>query len=137
MRVLFTDLDGVVHPGPNVATSLTHFCWVPNLTRLLAPWADVEVVIHSTWRHQYELSELQEMLGVLGRRVVDKTSGAHRWNSIEEWIARNPGVKSFRVLDDEPSEFPWPHPKELLICRPDLGIAEPEVQARLRAWLES
>ena len=137
MRILFIDFDGVLHPGPNVATSLTHFCWVPVLTRLLAPWADVEIVIHSTWRHQYELSELREMLGMLGRRVIAVTSGAHRWSSIQEWVALNPRTTSYRVLDDEPDEFPRPAPNELVICQPDLGVAEPEVQARLRTWLAS
>ena len=137
MRILFTDFDGVVHPGPSVVTSLTHFCWLPQLTRLLAPWADVELVIHSTWRHQYDLAELREMLGTLGSRVLDVTVGAHRWDSIRDWLSRNPRVTDFRVLDDEPDEFPRPPPSELVICRPHLGIAEPEVQARLRSWLEA
>jgi len=70
MRILFTDFDGVVHPGPTVVTSQTHFCWLPQLARLLAPWDDIELVIHSTWRHQYDLAELREMLGSLGRAIA-------------------------------------------------------------------
>ena len=137
MRILFTDLDGVVHPGPKVATGLTHFCWLPDLSRMLASWADIRLVIHSTWRHQYDLSELREMLGPLSSRVLDVTVGPGRWGSIEGWLSRNPSVRSFRVLDDEPDEFPHPPPSELILCRADMGISEPAVQVQLRDWLEA
>jgi len=138
MRILFLDIDGVVHPGPDVATSLTHFCWLPILTRLTAGVDDVRFVVHSTWRHQYDLPELREMLGSLNSRILDVTMGPGRWDSIEGWLDGNRStVASFRVLDDELDEFPDPPPSELIICRPDMGVSEPRVQALLRTWLEA
>jgi len=137
MRILFLDLDGVTHPGPNVSTSLTHFCWLPDLTRMLAPRRDIRLVIHSTWRHEYDLAELREMLGPLSRQVLDVTEGPGRWESIRRWLDVNrSNVQDYRVLDDEPEEFPHPAPNELIICRPDLGVTEPGVRAQLLAWLE-
>jgi hypothetical protein len=138
MRILFLDVDGVLHPAPDVRTSLTHFCWLSILARALAPFDDVNVVVHSSWRDVYDLNELREMLDALGPRVLGVTTGTARWESIEAWVRLHQGrVRSFRVLDDMPGEFPDPAPLELILCKPDLGVSDPEVQARMREWLES
>ena len=138
MRILFLDFDGVLHPGPRVESRLTHFCWLPILARALSSFADVQVVIHSTWRRNYDLTALQEMLGSIGRRVVDVTSDTDRWESIATWLAQHGArVRSYRVLDDEASEFPRPLPSELIECRPELGVSDRLVQEQLRAWLEA
>jgi hypothetical protein len=138
MRVLFLDFDGVVHPGPGVDTKLGHWVWLPALTRLLAGHPDVRVVVHSTWRYDYDLDELRELLGSLGARVVGVTPRGQRWDSIEWWMSQNyKMVRSWRVLDDAPDEFPEPAPAQLIVCDPSTGVSALGVQAALRGWLDA
>ena len=78
------------------------------------------------------------MLGSLGSRVLDVTGDVDRWESIKSWLAQHGAkARSYRVLDDEVSEFPQPVPAELIACQPELGISDPLVQAQLRTWLEA
>jgi len=136
MRVLFLDLDGVVHPGPGVDTKLGHWAWVPVLSRLLSGHVDVRVVVHSTWRYEYDLEELRELLGSLGARVLDVVPHGARWESIQAWLGQHgQGVSSWRVLDDAPGEFPDPAPAQLIVCSPETGVSAPDVQDALRGWL--
>ena len=78
-RVLFLDFDGCLHPVTHGATldgpalSTVHFGWLPLLGRALQSHDDVVVVVHSTWRYEYRIDELREVLGVVGRRVVVAT----------------------------------------------------------------
>lgn len=67
--VLMLDFDGVLHPasGGDVAD----FARLPLLEEVLADLA-CHVVISSTWREHYPLTELQRLLGnVVGPRVID------------------------------------------------------------------
>jgi hypothetical protein len=136
MRVLFLDFDGVLHPAASVETRLMLWCWVPLLERLLDCHDDVGVVVHSTWRYNYDLDELRLLLSGLGPRVIDSTPRAARWDSIEWWISQNyKVVTSWRVLDDALHEFPTPVPPQLIACDPSRGVSAPEVQTALRDWL--
>lgn len=144
-RVVFLDIDGVLHPTlipgkptavePRVSTTL--LCWLPALVRVLDPYPEIEVVIHSSWRYTHDLEELQAMLGDLGRRVVGLTPRVPRFDSIRWWLALSPEVESYRILDDDPTEFPNPTPAELILCDPRTGVAAPAVLATLTAWLET
>ena len=135
-RILFLDVDGVLHPGPNVPTLLTHMCWLPQLERLLTGHSDVAVVVHSTWRYRYELAELRELFGNLGARVIDVAPDGERYDSIRQWVSwhQGPGL-TYRILDDEAGEFPIPPPAELILCDTRRGLGDPAVQAKLRDWL--
>lgn len=143
-RVLFVDFDGVLHPTlvankpradePVVVTTL--FGWLPVLIRWLSAHDDVVVVVHSTWRYTHDLDELRGVLGELGARVVGVTPRGPRFDSILWWLDLNPGVESYRILDDDPSEFPQPPPVELILCNPRAGVSDPAVLAALATWLE-
>jgi hypothetical protein len=62
-RVLFLDLDGVLHPiGVEPGASLP-FEWLPELAALLSTAPDVAVAVHSSWGERYSVSELTEFLG--------------------------------------------------------------------------
>lgn len=142
-RILFIDVDGCLHPdtkgipliGPSISTP--HFGWLPHLIGALRGHDDVGVVVHSTWRLEYNLAELREVLGVLGGRVVDATArGLSRYESIVGWLEEHPTCRSFRILDDQASEFPLPAPAELVLCDPSSGVSAPAVLQALKAWLD-
>lgn len=134
MRVLFLDFDGVLHAGPNVEAATSHWCWLPALSQALARHEDVRIVVHSTWRHEYDLDELRELLGRLGERIIGATPAAPRFQSIEMWLADHPEVSTFRILDDDAAEF-YPRPAELILCDPAKGITDPSARQHLLAWL--
>jgi hypothetical protein len=150
MRVLFLDFGGVTHPsgidddaGAGQRTAgglggrLDVFCWFDILIGLLAGHADVFVVVHSNWRHACSPQEIGDLLGDLGNRYLGCTPSGDCYASILTWLARNPGVDSYRILDDAPRAFPDPPPAELILCDPRTGVSEPRVQAQVRTWLES
>lgn len=141
-RAIFVDVDGVLHPtvdsavAGTEAVSTTLFGWLPLLSRLVLPYSDVWLVVHSTWRYTHDIAELRELLGPLGPRVVGVTPRGQRYESIQWWLQQNPDCKSHRILDDAPLEFPVPPPAELIVCDPSKGVSDPGVQSALRAWLE-
>jgi len=135
MRVLFVDFDGVLHPGPGVASSLSLWCWLPILVQALAGHEDVRIVVHSTWRQDHTVSELRELLGSLGEHVIDVTPEAGRLESIERWLEAHPEVTSYRILDDDESDFFFPLPPELILCDPERGISDSMARSQLRQWL--
>jgi len=147
MRVLFLDFGGVLHPsghddeargaadGAGLAR-LDLFCWFDILGGLLALHPDVFVVVHSNWRHVSTPEEIGDLLGDLGRRYLGCVAPGDRHAAIRAWLARHPGVESFRILDDSARAFGDPPPAELILCDPRTGVSEPGVQAQLRAWLQ-
>jgi hypothetical protein len=135
MRVLFLDFDGVLHAGPHVEATTPHWCWLPSLAQLLARHEDVHIVVHSTWRYDYNVEELRELLGRLGERVIDATDVGGRLESIEQWLVGHPEVTDFCILDDAEREL-YRLPEELILCDPALGITDPGARQELLAWLE-
>lgn len=132
MRVLFVDIDGVMHPFGCAVDQL--FAWRGLLDELIAEHDDLVLVVHSTWRYEYSLDELREFLGA---RVADSTPRGPRWDSIQWWMSQNyKTVSSWRVLDDAPVEFPDPPPPQLIVCDSATGLSDDGVQAQLRNWLE-
>ncbi len=113
---------------------LTHWCWLPVLSQALARHGDVRIVVHSTWRFDYDLEELRELLGQLGERVIGATPAGNRLESIEKWLDEHPEVVSFRILDDVGGDF-YRRPEELILCDPSFGITDPKAQRQLRSWL--
>jgi len=150
MRVLFLDFGGVTHPSGADAPArpmrgglaaagcrADMFCWFDILRGLLAGHPDVFVVVHSNWRYACSADDIGDMLGELGSRYLGCTPLGDRHASIRQWLARNRGVSSYRILDDSAHAFPDPPPAELILCDPRTGVSEPAVQAQLRHWLES
>lgn len=168
MRVLFLDFDGVLHPlglqvqpgrfvnGKPVAKAVTvdWFCWLGLLEQLLADHPDVRLVAHTSWRESHDEAQLGAYLGPLQHRYLGATRGdLPKYPSILAWLEANPGVTSYRMLDDAVQEFPHdpvedrlgdvkespygPAVPEFIACDHQHGIAAPEVQHRLRAWLDA
>jgi hypothetical protein len=138
-HVLFVDVDGVLHPvEATVAPSekrVGPLGWLPGLGELLRPFPKVGVVLHSSWRLTYTAAELRDMLAWgLGACFTDVTCGGERYPSILAWLGAHPGA-SYRILDDDPTDFPQPAPLELIVCDPRLGVSSEQVRATLLAWL--
>lgn len=144
VKVLFLDFDGVVHPGrdpqsigPNTLfLEVGHFGWLDNLVQLLRSRREIGVVVHSSWREVYASDELREMLSDLEANYLGATAPGSRYESILVWLRQHAHVSSFRVLDDDPGEFPSPLPSEVILCDPRRGLSDPHVLAALRSWLE-
>jgi hypothetical protein len=149
MRVLFLDFGGVLHPsghddearagrgGDGALARLDLFCWFDVLHGLLGAHPDVFVVVHSNWRHVCTPEEIGDLLGDLGRRYLGCVAPGDRHAAIRAWLARHPGVETYRILDDSARAFGDPPPAELILCDPRTGVSEPRVQAELRAWLQA
>jgi hypothetical protein len=150
MRVLFLDFGGVLHPsgtdddaraaraGAGVGLArVDMFCWFDILAGLLAASPDVFVVVHSNWRHVSSHEEIGDLLGDLGKRYLGCVPPGDRYGAIRAWLARHPGVETWRILDDAARAFGDPPPPELILCDPRTGVSEPRVQDQLRAWLQA
>lgn len=134
-RVLFIDFDGVLHrAGNGIEQTGPHFIWLPLLAEELAEHPDVALVVHSTWRYQYTLDELRELLAAFGRRVIGVAPRGPRWDAIKWFLQLNPHFTTYRILDDESKEFE-PRPDELVLCDPSLGVTTPGVLAQVARWL--
>lgn len=138
-RFLSLDFDGVLHPTGQGThrVSVTHFGWLPHLERLLVPHPEVMLVVHSTWRHQYDLEELRMLLGdTLGPRVVAAVpSGNDRWLAIQAWVAEQAGTLDLLIVDDAHEEFPATLPFTLVVCDPSSGLSNPQVRESIQRWL--
>ena len=141
-RVLFIDIDGVLHPTVDTASanqpalSDTLFGWLPMLASALKSHADVSIVVHSTWRYTHKIDELRDILESLAPRVLGTTPLGPRYESILWWLQLNPGITNYRILDDDASEFPAPPPPELILCDPTRGVRDQRVLSALNAWLD-
>lgn len=138
MRVLFIDFDGVLHrAGNGLEDTGPTFVWLPLLVAALAGHPDVVVVVHSTWRYQYTLDELRELLMGLKRHVIAAVPRGPRREAIPWFRQMHPAITSFRILDDDGKEFGSELPPELLLCEPSLGLTTPGVLEALQDWLTS
>lgn len=144
-RVLFLDVDGVLHPGrePGELGPSDHYMrvgplgWVRFLATELKVHPDVEIVVHSSWREVYSLEELQEMLAEFGERRIDVTPPGPRCESIVAWLQVHGEDVRFLVLDDEPGEFVDPAVRAgLVVCDRNRGVSEAGVLQRVRGWLD-
>jgi hypothetical protein len=136
-RLLFLDFDGVLHPLDKIEVLHPHlwFCWAPLLVELLQPWPDVDIVVHSSWRTEFNDTELRQLLGELAPRVVGSTSALPKAEGIAAILnATRPKVKAHVVLDDDASLAAHPG-LNVILCDPRQGISSEAPQAELRAWL--
>lgn len=135
-RLLFVDFDGVLHPLEDVHRLEGRFRWLPILSNLLAPWPDVKVVVHSSWRYEYSDDELKVLLGPLGSRFAGSAPRVAREQAIEIVLQANKLlVTSHLVLDDDASEFTQGR-LNLVICDSLEGLTQRRVLDRVLRWLE-
>jgi len=134
-RLMFIDFDGVLHPMDEVHRPAGWFRWLPVLADLLAPWPDVRLVIHSSWRYEYSDTELRVLMGPLSSRVFGSVPPLPREQAIENFLQANKAkVVSHLVLDDDAREFTAGR-LNLVLCDSLEGLTQRRVQDRVRHWL--
>ena len=123
MKVLFLDIDGVLNssnwyknrPHKFLKDNPEESDWECELDpaailvfkKLVHDVPDLQIVISSTWRLNYELSEFKrrfsQMLSIEPSRVIDKTPRLNtiRGLEIQDWLSRNPQVTKFAIIDDD------------------------------------
>ena len=106
-RVVFLDVDGVLHTGVNNnARHLFHEHCMANLREIVhGPLADVGIVLSSSWRStQRQVDEVNKQLKqhsialLVGVTTLDGFKS--RSDEILSWVEAHPRVKSFVALDD-------------------------------------
>jgi len=118
-KALFLDFDGVMVtdryqsqltdsncPLRDAYGSLFDPVCVENLRQIIDS-TDADIVVTSTWKMNLGLDGLQEMWNErdLPGKVVDVTPDIdpiHRGDEIQAWLAVNPGVVSYVIIDDCP-----------------------------------
>jgi hypothetical protein len=125
MRIVFTDIDGVLNPHWKTKWSkiaidkYNKVCRDFNLTP----------VITSTWRLNHTLEELQEIFTKQGitTPIYDFTphiDQADRGIEIKEWLKNN-SVDNFVIIDDKTSDIE-PHINNVVKCRSWIGLSPDE-----------
>ena len=133
-KTLFLDFDGVLHCMAQTASRPF------DRLELIEPLVDIapfEIVISSSWRFHFELSEIKGRLGRFRHFVVGTTGdaviGRHaRHREILDYV-QHYRISDWRAVDDAYLEFPE-NSAELILCDPRVGVSEKEVEV-LRRWL--
>lgn len=145
--LLFLDFDGVLHPQPNpYKLGETQVFSCLDVLEAALRGLRYRVVLTTSWRAHFHLSELADMLGSVGPAIGVTGYLSHmdpltetrpiRQAEIERWMMLNgEDCTPFLVVDDLPSLFEAGWPPLLLIdpatgLMPDDGIT---IRERMRA----
>lgn len=139
--LLFLDYDGVLQT-PRLQDFIP-FEFVPQLTRALAPFPEVGLVVTSSHREGMPLGSIKRAFPVaLSEKIVGATpcraygrAKAGRYREILEWLATNCHTNTpWLALDDEAELFPE-NCAQLLRVHPMIGFQTPYDEL-LTQWLE-
>jgi len=134
-KFLYLDFDGVLHPNFTHKGNL--FCHIPKFEEAIQ-WADINVVISSSWRFQESPDWLTRLFSPSFRTNVvgftgDAFIGKHaRWNEITAHVKTNQ-VIDWMALDDAKNEFP-DDCQNLILCDGKKGLDTPQLDL-LKKWL--
>ncbi len=141
---LSLDLDGVLHPVGTVSWGEDGvlrmegaFCWLSHLQQALEGFDEVPLLVHSTWRLNFETDEalrahLPQWLAARMHSATPRTFMA-RERSVDAALEAL-GVRSCVIVDDEPKAFAAGRPG-LVACSGHSGLAAPGKVEELRAAL--
>ncbi len=121
IRILFTDIDGVLNPHWK-----TKWCKKSiDLYNKLCKEYDLKVVISSTWRINHTKDQLQEIFKNQGIdvEIYDYTPvlSKARGLEIQEWLDNN-HCDDFIVIDDKTSDIDPYIKKNVIKCRNWIGF---------------
>jgi hypothetical protein len=166
MKLLCLDFDGVLHSatdpvmlnfGPNAPAwqlevglkAQGRFAWANELADALELSDDAAIIIHSTWRRQFDDPTMRSFLpDGLRRRVICLDGQIDRSLDADNYVAAALDLiapTTTCVLDDRPDFFSgcrvqqWIDANDgvMLWCTPKLGITEPEIRRQVQVWCQS
>jgi HAD domain in Swiss Army Knife RNA repair proteins len=120
MKIIFLDIDGVINPWKAERDASGKFgkTALDNFKMILEMVPDSFVVISSTWRYHYSLSEIQQFFadaGIAPDRITGVvpdlryTEGMVKHypdlkDEVQAWLINNAEVDRFVIIDDVDSE---------------------------------
>lgn len=120
MKVIFTDVDGVLNDNATPSRTKNHMIFVDQekLLRLkqIVDATGAKIVLSSTWRYEREdvryngdFLELREAFRSMGLDFYSYTPvdaiGIRRGMEIRAWLGLHPEVSQYIILDDEFFDF--------------------------------
>jgi hypothetical protein len=146
MKILFLDIDGVLN---SERTSLA-FGGYPHdfsphdlgkfdpvalaLVRKLCDKTGAQVVLSTSWRICFTCDQVEGGLGIpVVGATPDLGSDYSRADEIAHWLAANPNVVEFAIVDDLPIDFAEPdHQARFVQTNPDNGLSLADYRCLLR-----
>ncbi|CAE6767815.1 hypothetical protein R70006_03802 [Paraburkholderia domus] len=154
-RVLFVDIDGVLHRGDSYAVGgrivssapgrIELFEYVPTLDGLLRCYPDVEVVLSSDWTFRFGVDFALNMLpdSILRQRTTGATYQGcdselqwprlSRGAQVRDYVRRH-SLNRWLAVDDRKDGFERDRDR-LIHCQTEVGLGDPAVFAVLRSRL--
>jgi hypothetical protein len=137
--IVFLDFDGVLRRDSSPPLSLQSDCKL-HFESAIRPFADVSIVISSTWRLAFSLAELRKnFTSDIAMRIVGKTPELEfekrhsRYKEILKYLANHStNSETWVAIDDSPDLFPPEAP--LLLTQSDTGF-DAACAVRLRQML--
>jgi hypothetical protein len=125
MRIIFTDIDGVLNPHWRTKWSKSAI----SIYNQLCEQFDLKIVITSTWRLNHTKEQLNTIFKEQGINfeIYDYTphiDQADRGIEIKEWLNNN-AVDNFVIIDDKTSDIER-HINNVVKCRSWIGLSRDE-----------
>jgi hypothetical protein len=149
MKVIFLDVDGVLNSQKSLKHGAVGFGKAQmdpkadsRLEKLVRATGS-KIVVSSSWRHIFELHQIQEMLKQAGaptaaRAVIDRTPAGegNRGAEIQEWLSLDPersrvnpnheGIEAYVIIDDNNQMTPEQQP-HFVHTNPQVGLTDEDV----------
>lgn len=122
MKVIFTDIDGVLNPHWKTKWSKNSI----SIYNMLCKEFDLKPVITSTWRINHTIEQLQSIFSEQGieTKIYDYTpliDQADRGLEIKQWLSENK-CDNWVVIDDKVSNI-VKHVGNVVQCRNWIGLS--------------
>jgi hypothetical protein len=128
MRVIFTDIDGVLNPHWRKKWSKSAVI----LYNKICKEFDLRVVITSTWRTNHTIEQLQQIFTEQGIEIPIYDYTPHlgqedRGLEIRQWLIENVDCIDWVIIDDKTSDIE-PHVRNVVKCRSWIGLTKDEYE---------
>jgi hypothetical protein len=161
--IVFLDFDGVLHPDatflvkgrPTLKTTGELFIWAPLLVNVLSDFAEVKIVLSTSWARELSFSRARRWLpDSLRARVIGATwhssmafhpdgfrlpqtwwDTATRYQQIKRY-ANRAGLADWVAVDDQPQGWGAEDLDKLVHTNSETGLSDPAALALLAARLE-
>ena len=124
MKIIFTDIDGVLNPHWKTKWSKSAIA----IYNKICKEYDLKPVITSTWRLNHTISELQKIFIEQGIEAIiydtPHIDQSDRGLEIKEWLNNNK-CDNWVIIDDKTSDIE-PHISNVVKCRSWIGLTEDE-----------